>query len=156
MARYRLNESRLRNMIREAIKSELGMNNQQKINRRNERYINESRLRGMIREDIKSIFSRFSKNKGVDDQPTPENPQDDIPKGRHIYAPKELQWLYDNQDGLSKFQQDVLTAAMWVRAMRAGYHGYTKEWHCIAVDNGRLYYFDKNNEMKKVPMHYPD
>lgn len=111
---------------------------------------NESRLRGMIREDIKSIFSGFSKNKGVDNQPTPENPQDDIPKGYYIYAPKELQWLYDNQDGLSEFQQDVLRAAMWVRAMRAGYHGYTKEWHCIGFKNGQLYYYDKNNNMRKI------
>ena len=41
MTRYRLTESRLRGMIREAIKSELGMSDQQKINRRNERYIND-------------------------------------------------------------------------------------------------------------------
>lgn len=190
MARYRLTESRLRRMIREAIQDALEepfypMDNSEEIDYRLDQHnlatqwtpaelqnrdmamskylngdvdpdyvggawdaihTNENRLRKMIREDIKSIFSKNGNN---GNQPTPSNVQNNTPQD-HIYSSKELQWLYDNQDELNSIQQDVLRAAMWARAMYAGYHGYSKQWQCIAVKNGELYYYDKNNNMRKI------
>ena len=57
---------------------------------------------------------------------------------------------YDNQGELSPIEQKVLNAGMWVRARRANYHGYAKEWPNIAVRNGEIFYFD-NGELKKIP-----
>ena len=68
----------------------------------------------------------------------------------HTYSEKEMKWLYDNQGELSPIEQKVLNAGMWVRARRANYHGYAKEWPNIAVRNGEVFYFD-NGELKKIP-----
>ena len=68
----------------------------------------------------------------------------------HVYSEKEMKWLYDNQDGLTPLEQKVLKAGMWVRARKANYHGYAKEWPNIAVRNGEVFYFD-NGELKKIP-----
>ena len=69
----------------------------------------------------------------------------------HIYSEKEMKWLYDNQNALNPLQQKVLKAGMWVRAMQANYHGYAKRWPNIKVENGEIFYYDKNGEMKRVP-----
>lgn len=68
----------------------------------------------------------------------------------HTYSEKEMKWLYDNQGELSPIEQKVLNAGMWVRARKANYHGYAKEWPNIAVINGEVFYFD-NGELKKIP-----
>ena len=68
----------------------------------------------------------------------------------HIYSEKEMKWLYDNQNGLSPLQQKVLNAGMWVRARRANYHGYAKEWPNIAVINGEIFYYE-NGKLERIP-----
>ena len=78
-----------------------------------------------------------------------DNILNDEPKD-HIYSENEMKWLYDNQDGLSPLEQKVLKAGMWVRAWKANYHGYVKEWPNIAVRNGDVFYFDNGN-LKKIP-----
>ena len=70
----------------------------------------------------------------------------------HIFSEKELQWFYDNQYKLDAFQRRVLNAAMWVRAMRANYHGYARRWFNIVSMNGNLYYYDKDGQMRQVPI----
>lgn len=77
--------------------------------------------------------------------------KEEIDQENHIYSEKEMKWLYDNQDGLSPLQQKVLNAGMWVRAMQANYHGYAKRWPNIKVQNGEIFYYDRNGEMKRVP-----
>lgn len=77
--------------------------------------------------------------------------KEEIDQENHIYSEKEMKWLYDNQDGLSPLQQKVLNAGMWVRAMQANYHGYAKRWPNIKVENGEIFYYDRNGEMKRVP-----
>lgn len=68
----------------------------------------------------------------------------------HTYSEKEMKWLYDNQGELTPLERKVLNAGMWVRARKANYHGYAKEWPNIAVRNGEVFYFD-NGELKKIP-----
>ena len=67
----------------------------------------------------------------------------------HTYSEKEMKWLYNNQDKLSPIQQKVLNAGMWVRARKANYHGYVKEWPNIVVRNGEIFYFENGN-LRKV------
>lgn len=55
------------------------------------------------------------------------------------YKPQDLKTLYDNQDGLSRFERIVLKKAMWGRAMRANYHGYDKDWGIVWYKNGVFY-----------------
>ena len=69
----------------------------------------------------------------------------------HIYSEKEMKWLYDNQGELTPLQQKVLNAGMWVRAMQANYHGYAKRWPNIKVENGEIFYFDRDGEIRRVP-----
>lgn len=94
------------------------------------------------------IFDFFKKK----EEPEITKKEDETPKG-HIYSVKELQWLYDNQKELNDFQRKVLNAAMWVRARKANYHGYTKEWHNIAVKGGKLYYYE-GSELRRIPQHW--
>ena len=68
----------------------------------------------------------------------------------HTYSEKEMKWLYDNQGELSPIEQKVLNAGMWVRARRANYHGYAKEWPNIAVINGEIFYYE-NGKLEKIP-----
>ena len=77
--------------------------------------------------------------------------REEFDQENHIYSEKEMKWLYDNQDGLSPLQQKVLNAGMWVRAMQANYHGYAERWPNIKVQNGEIFYYDRNGEMKRVP-----
>ena len=93
--------------------------------------LTESDLRNLVKESICSILQEM--------------------EGNHIYSERELQELYDNQDGLSDEERKVLNAAMWIRAMRNNYHGYASRWFNIAVRDGRIYYFGNNGEMKEVP-----
>jgi hypothetical protein len=69
----------------------------------------------------------------------------------HTYSEKEMEWLYNNQNNLTPIQQSVLNAGMWVRAMKANYHGYDKRWPNIVVKNNEIFYFGKNGELKKIP-----
>ena len=68
----------------------------------------------------------------------------------HTYSEKEMKWLYDNQGELSPIEQKVLNAGMWVRARKANYHGYVKEWPNIAVINGEIFYYE-NGKLEKIP-----
>jgi len=77
--------------------------------------------------------------------------REEFDQENHIYSEKEMKWLYDNQDGLSPLQAKVLNAGMWVRAMQANYHGYAERWPNIKVQNGEIFYYDRNGEMKRVP-----
>ena len=71
--------------------------------------------------------------------------------GDHTYSEKEMQWLYNNQDKLTPMQEKVLNAGMWVRAMKANYHGYDKSWPNIVVKNNEIFYFAKNGELNRIP-----
>ena len=68
----------------------------------------------------------------------------------HTYSEREMKWLYDNQGELSPIEQKVLNAGMWVRARRANYHGYAKEWPNIVVINGEIFYYE-NGKLEKIP-----
>lgn len=118
-------------------------------------YLKESELKQMISDSIRDIISEgvFDIFKKKGQNPTQEQPNDEenaVPEN-HIYSAKELQWLYDNQDKINDFQRKVLSRAMWVRAMRANYHGYHKNWFNICVKNGEIYYWKKNGELDKTP-----
>jgi hypothetical protein len=61
-----------------------------------------------------------------------------------------MQWLYDNQDDLSPIERKVLRAGMWVRAMKANYHGYAKDWPNIILKDGETFYYAKDGRVRKV------
>lgn len=113
--------------------------------------LTENDLHRIIAESVDSIltegfFDKFKKTSEPEVEPEIEN---EMPKD-HIYSAKELQYLYDNQNDLNDIERKVLGAAMWLRAMLAGYHGYTKEWHNIALRGGETYYYYKG-ELRKTP-----
>lgn len=95
--------------------------------------LTESDIHRIVKESVKKIL------------------REEFDQENHIYSEKEMKWLYDNQDGLSPLQQKVLNAGMWVRAMQANYHGYAERWPNIKVQNGEIFYYDRNGEMKRVP-----
>ena len=104
-------------------------------------------LYGRRRIGKTSLIKEFGKSKNM---PEPTIEKENKPKD-HIYTEKEMQWLYDNQDKLDQFQEKVLNAGMWVRAMHANYHGYAKRWPNISVENGEIFYYGNNGELKRVP-----
>ena len=92
--------------------------------------LTESDLHRIIKEAVDSVLDGDVKN--------------------HTYSEREMKWLYDNQGELSPIEQKVLNAGMWVRARRANYHGYAKEWPNIAVINGEIFYYE-NGKLEKIP-----
>lgn len=68
-----------------------------------------------------------------------------------IFSEKELQDLYDNQDNLTKAEERVLDAAMWVRARMANFHGYTDRWYNVGVKDQKIYYWDLDGEKHLIP-----
>lgn len=116
--------------------------------------LTEDDIHRIVKESVKRVlvteglFDRmFGKSKNMPESTIEKEnkPQD------HIYTEKEMQWLYDNQDKLDRFQEKVLNAGMWVRAMHANYHGYAKRWPNISVENGEIFYYGNNGELKRVP-----
>lgn len=108
--------------------------------------LTENDLHRIVKESVDMVMANL--NKGKNDKLEPEI-EDEVPKD-HIYSVKELQWLYNNQNGLNDIERKVLDAAMWVRARMANYHGYTKEWYNIALKDGKTYWY-YNGEMLRTP-----
>lgn len=115
--------------------------------------LTESDLHRIVKESVnrvltnEGVFDSFSKRK----ENSEIKKENEAPKD-HIYSVKELQQMYDNYREINDFQRRVVDAAMWVRARMANYHGYTKEWHNIAVKDGKLYYYD-GGELARIPQH---
>lgn len=111
--------------------------------------LTESELRQLIVNEVKSalnegLFDIFKKK----EEPSTTNivkPE----KPYHIYTVQELEWLYKNQTNLSPIQHKVLSAALWVRARQANYHGFAKKWPNIMVKDGNVYYW-KNGELTRI------
>lgn len=111
----------------------------------------ESDLHKIVKESVHKILVNegllsgfFSKKREIPSPHVEEEPQD------HVYSVKEMQWLYDNQDDLSPIERKVLRAGMWVRAMKANYHGYAKDWPNIILKDGETFYHAKDGRIRKV------
>lgn len=53
----------------------------------------------------------------------------------HIYSVNELKIIYANQSTATATELNVLNLAMWDRARRAGYYGYSNVWPNIQIQN---------------------
>lgn len=111
--------------------------------------LTEEDLHKIVKESINNVmaegfFDIFRK------KPSPEPEKKEEPVQDHVYSAKEMQWLYDNQKDLTPIQQKALKAGMWVRAMKANYHGYAKEWPNIVVKDGEVYYY-RDGKLTKIP-----
>lgn len=114
--------------------------------------LTENDIHRIVCETVNNIleegfFDKSKKKSEPEVRPEIENE----PPQNHIYSVKELQWLYDNQNSINDFERNILSAAMWLRAMKANYHGYTKEWHNIILRDGETYYYDNNGKLRKTP-----
>lgn len=127
--------------------------------------ITESDLRNLIKESVTNILKEanwFSRKKTQDTQVTPKlvdmlrcphavkmiqdaNGNEIIESA--YYKPQDLQNLYSNQKGLSRFERIVLNKAMGGRACRANYHGYDKDWGIVWYKNNTFYVNDRNGEL---------
>lgn len=99
--------------------------------------VNESRLRGIVEKAIARVLNEGVEPAAYDD-------------ANHTYTEKEMQWLYDNQDGLSDIQRKVLNAGMWWRARMANYNGYVEQWPNIVTKDGAVFYYDDNGSLKQL------
>ena len=110
--------------------------------------IDESKLRQLITKSVKmalneGIFDFFRKRK---ESPREEEPnKQQFPQDNDIFSGRDMQYLYDNQNSLTPIEREVLNVGMWERAMRAGYHGYAKDWPNIMIKDGEVYYFDQQS-----------
>lgn len=124
--------------------------------------LTESDLRDLIKESVSSILKEANWFKGNNELQTRKSLSDMLRcphavkmmtdnDGNEVvasayYKPQDLQKLYSNQDGLSRFERIVLKKALWGRAMRANYHGYDKDWGIVWYKNGSFYVNDKNGK----------
>ena len=113
--------------------------------------LTESDLHKIVKESVCKILVNegllsglFGKKKETQNPKVEEEPQN------HVYSEKGMQWLYDNQDDLSPIERKVLKAGMWVRAMKANYHGYAKDWPNIILKDGETFYYAKDGRVRKV------
>ena len=113
--------------------------------------LTESDLHKIVKESVCKILVNegllsglFGKKKEI------SSPQDEEESQDHVYSEKEMQWLYDNQNDLSPIERKVLRAGMWVRAMKANYHGYAKDWPNIILKDGETFYYAKDGRVRKV------
>ena len=113
--------------------------------------LTENDLHKIVKESVCKILVNegllsglFGKKKEISSPQVEEEPQ------YHVYSEKEMQWLYDNQDDLSPIERKVLKAGMWVRAMKANYHGYAKDWPNIILKDGETFYYAKDGKIRKV------
>ena len=113
--------------------------------------LTESDLHKIVKESVCKILVNegllnglFGKKKETQNPQVEEEPQN------HVYSEKEMQWLYDNQDDLSPIEKKVLKAGMWVRAMKANYHGYAKDWSNIILKDGETFYYANDGRARKV------
>lgn len=117
--------------------------------------LTESELRDFIKESVFNVLKEAKLFRGDDEPQNPKKLVDMLrcphavnmttnENGNEIvasayYKPQDLQDLYSNQNGLSRFERIVLKQAMWGRAMRANYHGYDKDWGIVWYKNGDFY-----------------
>ncbi len=110
--------------------------------------LTESDLHSIVKESVHRILANegwlFGKKSKKPNELVDKKPQ------KHIYSEKEMQDLYDNQDRLSPLEKKVLDGGMWVRAMQANYNGYTKRWPNIILDNGEIFYYNRDGKIRKV------
>lgn len=124
--------------------------------------ITESDLRNLIKESVTNILKEANWLSRKNTQETPKlvdmlrcphavkMTQD--ANGNEViesayYKPQDLQNLYSNQKGLSRFERIVLKKAMWGRARRTNYHGYDKDWGIVWYKNNTFYVNDINGKL---------
>lgn len=109
--------------------------------------LTESDLHRIVKESVDAVMANLNRHNSKPEPPVED--KEEIPKD-HIYSVKELKWMYEHYRELNDIERKVLDAAMWVRARLANYHGYTKEWHNIALKDGKTYWY-YNGELLRTP-----
>ena len=136
--RYKIDLANLQEMTRRTMSNQIIRLTESDLHK----IVKESVHKILVNEGLLSGF--FSKKKEIQSPHVEEEPQD------HVYSVKEMQWLYDNQNDLSPIEREVLKAGMWVRAMKANYHGYAKDWPNIILKDGKTFYRTKDGRIRKV------